>query len=100
MVSLMLLPQADQRLSAGHLSSLARLVTASAVDVPINSKRVRDIRNGFWARHSRACRASKAWPSTGRRAAAAPSLAAYVARHITDQLDPVLLKSARGPASW
>ena len=86
------------------------------VDVPIQSNRVRDIRNGFQLplrpnlativdvlRHPTWLLGSalaglprfESLAKYGPPGAAAPSLAAYVARHITDQLDPVLLKRVR-----
>jgi (S)-mandelate dehydrogenase len=86
------------------------------VDVPINSKRVRDIRNGFqlplrpnlativdvlrhpaWVLGSALAGLPRfeSLAKYGQPGAAASSLAAYVARHITDQLDVVLLKRVR-----
>ncbi|GLQ50033.1 alpha-hydroxy acid oxidase [Dyella flava] len=86
------------------------------VDVPIQSKRVRDIRNGFqlplrpnlativdvlshpaWLLGSALAGYPRFESLTkyGPTGASAPSLAAYVANHITDQLDPELLKRVR-----
>ncbi|ACB96208.1 alpha-hydroxy acid oxidase [Beijerinckia indica] len=86
------------------------------VDVPISSKRVRDIRNGFQLplRPSPTMALDlalhPAWLFASARAgmprfetlekygppgAGAPSLAAYVADHITDQLGPDLMRRIR-----